>query len=65
MAERTPAEKFLANWAKDYVEADPEDRLPMDATVERCLSDAELAACQKTRWWRQPRAMSLRTLARR
>jgi len=33
--------------AKDYVEADLEDRLPMDATVERCLSDAELAGLPK------------------
>jgi hypothetical protein len=47
MADPSPAEKFLADWAKDYVEADPEDRLSMDVTVERCLGDAQLAEISK------------------
>jgi hypothetical protein len=47
MAEPTPAEKFLANWAKDYVRADPEDRLSMDGSVARLLADAELAGLAK------------------
>ena len=47
MAEQTPAEKFLANWTKDYVRAEPEDRLSRDGSVERLLADAELAGISK------------------
>ena len=47
MADPTPAEKFLANWAKDYARAEPEDRLSMDGSVERLLADAELAGIPK------------------
>ncbi len=47
MAEQTPAAKFLAGWAKDYAEADPEDRVSMDGSVERLLADAELAGIPK------------------
>jgi hypothetical protein len=47
MAEPSQAEKFLANWAKDYVQAEPEDRLSMDGSVERLLEDAELAGVPK------------------
>ena len=43
MADPTPAEKFLANWVSDYVEADRRDRLSLDLSVERCLADGELA----------------------
>jgi hypothetical protein len=42
MADPAPAEKFLANWVSDYVEADRRDRAPLDASVERCLADADL-----------------------
>jgi hypothetical protein len=47
MADPTPAEKFLAGWVQDYLEADPEDRLSMDGSVERLLADAELADISK------------------
>jgi hypothetical protein len=47
LADPTPAEKSLADWVQDYLEADPEDRLSMDGSVERLLADAELANIPK------------------
>lgn len=34
------ADKFLAGWAADYVEADPRDRKDSIASAEQCIADA-------------------------
>ncbi len=47
MADPTPAEKALANWVADYVEADRRDRAPLEASVERCIADAELMGIRR------------------
>ncbi len=47
MREQTAAEKFLGNWASDYAEADPQTRLGLETSVERCLADAEFVGLSR------------------